>query len=131
MIAALLLAAAAPQLYASCDGGMMVAVQGEAAVVWERGEGNSWEAIHQVGGPTAALPSMADAVPTERASCARAPISNTPPMLGGAKRIGGSSRDRSLLWSWEVSGGTGRFVAKLWTGERYNSVVDLTRSAAE
>ena len=104
----------AAAVFVSCDGGRIVA---SPASVWHERSG-AWEQLH---GAPAARPSRQGA---ERASCAQAPISNTPPVLGGATRIGGSSRDRSLLWSAETRGGTTRFVARLWTGEAYRTVID-------
>ena len=108
----------------SCDGSLLVASGSGAPRVWER-EGDDWAQRH--GAPAA--PPATDAPGVERASCTRAPVSNTPMVPAGAKRVGGSSRDRSLLWSHQTGSAGWHFVARLWTGERYRAVIDETGPA--
>jgi hypothetical protein len=112
--------AAAAVVAISCDGGLIVASRPDATPqVWERREA-AWTQVH---GDAGEAPDP-DAEGVERASCERAPISNTPMLPAGAKRIGGSSRDRSLLWSHQTDAAEWHFVARLWTGQRYRPVID-------
>lgn len=121
----LALAMAASTIAVSCDGTLIVAAGAPMPRVWRRLEAE-WEQVH---GPPAAPPSP-EAAGVQRASCAKAPISNMPMVPAGMKRVGGSSRDRSLLWSHQVDArGAWHFVARSWTGARYDAVIDATGPA--
>lgn len=119
--------------YVSCDGATAVntgpfrltepRLDGFFTTVWREGS-NGWKWLYDGGAPLATPRAWPGAPRIERASCDPAPVSNAPPLPAGGKRGGGASRDRSLLWSWQVDAdGTRHFTARLWTGSAYRTVV--------
>ena len=104
----------AAAVFVACDGTLMVA---SPPAVWRQGDG-AWEQVHGAAGERPATGGA------ERTSCAKAPVSTRPPVRSGTQRVGGSSRDHSLLWSAETGADASRFTARLWTGETYRKVLD-------
>ena len=108
---------AAAAAFASCDG--TVIASASPAGVWQSEDG-AWRRLHGEG--EAQAPALESA---QRASCAEAPILNTGLLPAGVKRIGGSSRDGSLIWVAETGPKAARrFTVRLWTGEQFKLVID-------
>ena len=125
---------AASASYVSCDGETAVntgpfwlaapKLDGFFTTVWRKGEAG-WRWTYDGGAPLETPRARVAEPKVERASCAEAPIDMAPVMRPGVKTGGGSSRDRSLVWSWSVeANGARHFKAQLWTGEDYRTVVE-------
>lgn len=136
--------------WVSCDGRTAVnrgpwsmpdgKAHGYFTTVWMR-SGDTWRWVYD-GGDTLEQPLALPAEPrVEQASCedrAQVPdayrdavtptarIAGQPPADAGQ----GRSADGTLLYEWAVSkDGARRFVAKLWDGEAYRTVVDQSAAA--
>lgn len=125
--------------YVSCDGsfaantGPWQGADGSAgyfSTIWSN-TGGDWKWIVD-GGDALGTPRPIPAEPkVERASCERAPVMNMPMAPAGMEQGGGTSRDRSLLWQWQVKpDGARTFTVRLWNGQRYRTVIEDRIAAA-
>ena len=125
--------------YLSCDGRTAANLGpwqrptsvGYFTTIWSR-SGNTWAWDVDFGDALEkAMPTAPAKVPVRRASC-RAAKSAVLPKLAPVEKSGrGSSKDRSLEWTWRVEqDGSRHILVYLWNGRRYDTVIDRTISAS-
>jgi hypothetical protein len=123
--------------YVACDGsfavntGPWVRQAGKAVgyftTVWRR-EGDNWRWTYDGGDELKASRAQGGDIKPLVATCTGRPRGAvTLGTIGaqGYKSGGGRSRDGTLAWSWAVGPrGDRRFIAQLWDGRRFRTVVD-------
>jgi hypothetical protein len=130
--------------YVSCDGSFAVNTGpwvnnggrslGYFTTVWRR-TADSWRWIYDGGDATKTLRAEGGDIKPTTASCEGKPGQATAlaaAATNGNTSGGGLSLDRTLTWSWTVGAkGERHFVARIWTGEAYQDVIDDRIAASE
>ncbi len=117
--------------YVACDGTTAVNTgpwvrpggSGYFTTVWHRQRDGGWKWSYDAGDALAQPRALPEQPKVRRAACSGKP---TPPAHARGERSGGgASPDRTLIWRWTVApDGARRFTAFLWTGHRYQRVVE-------
>ena len=117
--------------YVACDGTTAVNTgpwvrpggSGYFTTVWHRQQDGGWKWSYDAGDALATPRVLPEQPRVRRAACTGKPVPPPPP---ATERSGaGASPDGTLTWRWQVDAdGARRFVAALWTGRRYATVVD-------
>ncbi|MCR5869895.1 MULTISPECIES: hypothetical protein [unclassified Sphingomonas] len=117
--------------YVACDGTTAVNTgpwvrpsgSGYFTTVWHRQGDGRWKWSYDAGDALAKPRALPEQPKIRRAACGGTP---RPPSSAPDERSGGgASRDGTLIWRWEVDpDGARRFTASLWTGRRYETVVE-------
>jgi hypothetical protein len=117
--------------YVACDGTTAVNTgpwvrpggSGYFTTVWHRQQDGGWKWSYDAGDALAKPRALPERPRVRRAACTGKPV---PPAVPAADRSGaGASSDGTLIWRWQVGAdGARHFVAALWTGRRYATVVD-------
>lgn len=122
--------------YVSCDGGHAVnygpwshetrKAFGFFTTVWVRQADRSWKWVYDGGGDLA----KPESAPT-RPKVVKAACGTRPPVGQDLADEKGHSADRTLRWAWTIdTAGTRHFVAQLWNGKAYATVLDQTIKAS-
>ena len=128
--------------YVSCDGSFAVNTGpwvrewgksvGYFTTVWKR-EGESWRWTYDAGDSLTTPRAEGGDVQPRKASCEGEPSEATALAAAtGHQAGGGESKDRTLTWSWTVGPkGERHFIARLWNGTAYDTVVEDKVAAAQ
>ena len=130
--------------YVSCDGqvaintGPCVRERGKAVgyftTVW-RQRGGEWRWTYDAGDSLPQMRSEGGDIKAETASCTGKPqgaVRLGTIAMAGYKSGGGQSPDGSLVWSWTVGPkGERSFLAQLWDGRAFETIVEDKVAAAE
>ncbi len=117
--------------YVACDGTTAVNTgpwvrpggSGYFTTVWRRQGDGGWKWVYDAGDALARPRALPEQPKVRRAACRGKPVPPPPP--SGERTGGGASPDGTLIWRWDVeANGARRFVASLWTGRRYATVVE-------
>ena len=130
--------------YVSCDGsyaintGPWVREWGKSVgyftTVWQRQRDRSWKWIYDAGDELTQPRAEGGDIKARTASCRGRPTN--PVVMGtigalGYRNGGSRSRDGTLVWSWTVGPkGDRRFLAQMWNGEKFETVVEDRVAAA-
>lgn len=119
------------QSYVACDGTTAVNTgpwvrpggSGYFTTVWHRQDNGGWKWSYDAGDALAMPRALPEEPKVRRAACSGRPV--PPAHARGERSGGGASPDGTLIWRWEVDAdGARRFTASLWTGRRYEPVVE-------
>lgn len=128
--------------YVSCDGSFAVNTGpwvrewgksvGYFTTVWRR-EGETWRWIYDAGDSLETPRAEGGDIQPRLASCEGKPAEATALAAAeGHKAGGGESKDRTLTWSWTVGPkGERHFVARLWNGRAFETVVEDSVAASQ
>jgi len=130
--------------FVSCDGGTAVNTGpwvreggrsvGYFTTVWMRQPDGGWKWTYDAGDALRSARAQGGDIKPRIASCKgnpRIPVPLHHAAAAGFTSSGGRSKDGTLFWTWAVGRrGDRSFVARLWNGRRFQTVVD-DRVAAE
>jgi hypothetical protein len=121
--------------YVSCDGataintGPWVREWGKSVgyftTVWKRQADGGWKWVYDAGDALKVPRAEGGDIASKRASCEGRPVEAIALGAEGYHSGGGSSADGTLAWSWAVGpAGDRRFIAQLWNGRAFDTVID-------